>query len=303
MKIIHTSDWHIGRRFERESLEDDQRSFLTWLADLVADERVDLVVVAGDVYDRSQPSEDAVAILDGGLDALCTAGAQVAMISGNHDSARRLGFGAGRQALGGVHVFADDRHPPVPRVVTARRRARRAGSRPVPRPPRGHRPTPGRRRDPPAGHPPERPGRRPRCGPGRTGRPRPHARHRRRPRLRLGCRTLRLGAHTGHRRCRPGGSGRARWFRLCGARTSPPSPAHRWQRHRRLLGLAPPLLLQRGSPEVGPPGGGHRWPHRRGQHRAGARRSPGHHPDRDTPGPAGSTLPTNDSADTGSRRD
>jgi exonuclease SbcD len=119
MRIIHTSDWHIGRRFERESLEGDQRSFLIWLAELVAAERVDLVVVAGDVYDRSQPSEDAVAILDGGLDALCTAGAQVAMISGNHDSARRLGFGAGRQALGGVHVFADDRRPPVPRIVTA----------------------------------------------------------------------------------------------------------------------------------------------------------------------------------------
>ena len=93
--------------------------FSTWLADLVAGEGVDLVVVAGDVYDRSQPAEDAVALLDRGLDALCTAGAQVAMISGNHDSARRLGFGAGRQALGGVHVFADDQRPPVPRVVTA----------------------------------------------------------------------------------------------------------------------------------------------------------------------------------------
>jgi exonuclease SbcD len=119
MRIIHTSDWHIGRRFERESLEDDQRAFLTWLAGLVAEERVDLVVVAGDVYDRSLPAEDAVALLDSGLDAIRTAGAQVAMISGNHDSARRLGFGAGRQALGGVHVFADDRGPPVPRVLAA----------------------------------------------------------------------------------------------------------------------------------------------------------------------------------------
>lgn len=119
MKIIHTSDWHIGRRFERESLEDDQRAFLDWLAALVAGERVDLVVVAGDIYDRSQPAEDAVTLLDQGLDAIRTAGAQVAMISGNHDSARRLGFGAGRQALGGVHVFADDRRSPVPRVLSA----------------------------------------------------------------------------------------------------------------------------------------------------------------------------------------
>jgi exonuclease SbcD len=118
MRIIHTSDWHIGRRFERESLENDQQAFLSWLAGLVAEERVDLVVVAGDVYDRSLPAEDAVGLLDRGLDAVRTAGAQVAMISGNHDSARRLGFGAGRQALGGVHVFADDRNPPIPRVLS-----------------------------------------------------------------------------------------------------------------------------------------------------------------------------------------
>jgi exonuclease SbcD len=117
MRIIHTSDWHIGRRFERESLEDDQRAFLAWLADLVREERIDLVVVAGDIYDRSQPAEDAVALLDHGLDDLRSAGAQVAMISGNHDSARRLGFGAGRQSLGGVHVFTDDLRPPTPRIV------------------------------------------------------------------------------------------------------------------------------------------------------------------------------------------
>lgn len=116
MRILHTSDWHIGRRFERESLEDDQRAFLAWLAEVVAAERVDLVLVAGDVYDRSQPAEEAVALLDAGLDALRAAGAQVVLVPGNHDSARRLGFGAGRQALGGVHVFADDQHPPVPWV-------------------------------------------------------------------------------------------------------------------------------------------------------------------------------------------
>ena len=118
MRIIHTSDWHIGRRFERESLADDQQAFMSWLAGFVDEERVDLVVIAGDIYDRSLPAEDAVDLLDRGLDAVRTAGAQVAMISGNHDSARRLGFGAGRQALGGVHVFADDRNPPIPRVLS-----------------------------------------------------------------------------------------------------------------------------------------------------------------------------------------
>jgi len=119
LRILHTSDWHIGRRFERESLEDDQRAFLAWLAAVVDEERVDLVLVAGDVYDRSQPAEDAVALLDDGLDALRAAGARVALIPGNHDSARRLGFGAARQALGGVHVFADDQRPPVPWVFAS----------------------------------------------------------------------------------------------------------------------------------------------------------------------------------------
>ena len=119
MRLIHTSDWHLGRRFEREPLGDDQRAFLAWLADLVAERSADVVVVAGDVYDRSQPSEEAVALLDQGLDGLRAAGAEVVLIPGNHDSARRLGFGAVRQSLGGVHVFADDQSPPVPRVLEA----------------------------------------------------------------------------------------------------------------------------------------------------------------------------------------
>ncbi len=114
MRIIHTSDWHIGRRFERESLEDDQRAFLNWLSGQVEEHGVDLVIVAGDVYDRSLPAEDAVALLDEGLNGLRAAGAVVTLIPGNHDSARRLGFGAVRQALGGVHVFADDQHEPIP---------------------------------------------------------------------------------------------------------------------------------------------------------------------------------------------
>ncbi|MGH8989250.1 MAG: exonuclease SbcCD subunit D [Acidimicrobiales bacterium] len=114
VRILHTSDWHIGRRFEREPLEDDQRAFLSWLAAVVEERGVDLVVVAGDVFDRPMPAEEAVALLDEGLDRLRAAGATVAMIPGNHDSARRLGFGARRQALGGVHVFPDESRPPEP---------------------------------------------------------------------------------------------------------------------------------------------------------------------------------------------
>ncbi len=115
VKIIHTSDWHIGRRFERHPLEADQRAFLGWLAAEVEDRGVDLVIIAGDIYDRAMPSEEAVAVLDDGIDAIRAAGAEIALISGNHDSARRLGFGARRQAMGGVHVFADERNAPVPK--------------------------------------------------------------------------------------------------------------------------------------------------------------------------------------------
>jgi exonuclease SbcD len=70
MRVLHTSDWHIGRKFERVSLEADQRLFLQWLARTVEEQRVDLVVIAGDIYDRSMPSEDAVELLDEGLDLL-----------------------------------------------------------------------------------------------------------------------------------------------------------------------------------------------------------------------------------------
>lgn len=120
MRLLHTSDWHVGRRFEREPLDDDQRDFFGWLAGAVETYAVDLVLVAGDVFDRSLPGEDAVALLDDGLEALREAGAEVVLIPGNHDSARRLGFGARRQALGGVHVFADDRRPPAPWLFSAK---------------------------------------------------------------------------------------------------------------------------------------------------------------------------------------
>ena len=116
MKLLHTSDWHIGRKFERESLEDNQREFLAWVTNAVIEHNIDLVIIAGDVYDRSMPGEDAVELLDEGLDALRATGATIALISGNHDSATRLGFGARRQAAGGIHVFSKTQDAPAPWV-------------------------------------------------------------------------------------------------------------------------------------------------------------------------------------------
>ena len=106
MRLLHTSDWHIGRSLHGADLLAEQEAVLSGLADVVAAERVDAVVVAGDVYDRAVPSADATAVLDRVLTRLRAAGATVVLTPGNHDSARRLNFAAGLLAVSGVHVRA-----------------------------------------------------------------------------------------------------------------------------------------------------------------------------------------------------
>jgi DNA repair protein SbcD/Mre11 len=107
MRILHTSDWHLGRSFHRESLLDGQAAYVDHLVETVRAERVDVVVVAGDVYDRALPPVDAVALCNEALGRLRGAGARTIMISGNHDSARRLGFGAALFEAAGVHLRTD----------------------------------------------------------------------------------------------------------------------------------------------------------------------------------------------------
>jgi DNA repair protein SbcD/Mre11 len=106
MRLLHTSDWHIGRSLHGADLLAEQEAVLSGLADVVAAEHVDAVVVAGDVYDRAVPSADATAVLDRVLTRLRAAGATVVLTPGNHDSARRLNFAAGLLAVSGVHVRA-----------------------------------------------------------------------------------------------------------------------------------------------------------------------------------------------------
>ncbi|MGY1754909.1 exonuclease SbcCD subunit D [Blastococcus sp. SYSU D01042] len=106
MRLLHTSDWHIGRTLHGTDLLAEQEAVLGGLAAVVAAERVDLVVVAGDVYDRAVPSADATAVLDRVVGRLLAAGAQVVLTPGNHDSARRLGTFSGLLATAGLHVRA-----------------------------------------------------------------------------------------------------------------------------------------------------------------------------------------------------
>lgn len=108
MRLLHTADWHLGRLFHNLSLLDDQRHVLNQLIDIVDREAVDAVLIAGDIYDRSVPPASAVALLDEVLTELCSVrNLPVVMISGNHDSAQRLGFGARHLRQAGLHILSD----------------------------------------------------------------------------------------------------------------------------------------------------------------------------------------------------
>ena len=107
MRLLHTSDWHIGRSLHGTDLLAEQEAVLGGLADVVAAQCVDVVLVAGDVYDRAVPSADAQAVLSRVVARLRRAGATVVMTPGNHDSARRLGTFSELLAAGGLHVRAE----------------------------------------------------------------------------------------------------------------------------------------------------------------------------------------------------
>ncbi|MFF0246046.1 exonuclease SbcCD subunit D [Streptosporangium sandarakinum] len=117
MRLLHTSDWHLGRSFHRESLLAAQGVFVDHLVETVRSEKVDVVVVSGDVYDRALPSVDAVRLCDEALRRLAAEGVRTVLISGNHDSARRLGFGAGLMDAAGVHLRTDPDRAGEPVVI------------------------------------------------------------------------------------------------------------------------------------------------------------------------------------------
>ncbi|MBM7442286.1 exonuclease SbcCD subunit D [Streptomyces sp. HB132] len=117
MRILHTSDWHLGRSLHRVSMLDAQAAYLDHLVETVREHAVDVVVVAGDVYDRAVPPLSAVQLFDDALHRLAAAGVPTVMISGNHDSARRLGVGAGLIARAGIHLRTDPGECATPVVL------------------------------------------------------------------------------------------------------------------------------------------------------------------------------------------
>jgi exonuclease SbcD len=104
MRILHTSDWHLGRSFHGVGLLDAQAAFLDSLVETVVAADVDLVLVSGDVYDRALPPVDAVELAGDVLARLAALGVRTVVTSGNHDSAIRLGSNSKLADHAGVHL-------------------------------------------------------------------------------------------------------------------------------------------------------------------------------------------------------
>jgi DNA repair protein SbcD/Mre11 len=124
VRILHTSDWHLGRSFHSVGMLAAQAAYVDHLLDVVESEQVDLVVLAGDVYDRALPPVDAVELADDTFARLAASRASVVVSSGNHDSPARLGFNSRLADTAGVHlrtrwqdvgspVLLGDEHGPV----------------------------------------------------------------------------------------------------------------------------------------------------------------------------------------------
>lgn len=104
MKLIHLSDLHLGKRVNEFSMLEDQRYILGEILKIIDQEQPQGVLIAGDVYDKSVPPTEAVALLDDFLAALAGRAVPVFLISGNHDSPERMAFGGRLMARSGVHL-------------------------------------------------------------------------------------------------------------------------------------------------------------------------------------------------------
>ena len=104
MKLIHLSDLHLGKRVNEFSMLEDQQYILEEILRIIDSEKPDGVLIAGDVYDKTVPSAEAVTLLDEFLVQLSKRDTQTFLISGNHDSAERLAFGGRLMEQSGIHI-------------------------------------------------------------------------------------------------------------------------------------------------------------------------------------------------------
>lgn len=104
MKLIHTSDLHLGKRVYEYSMLEDQEFILKRIINIVDREKPDGVIIAGDIYDKSIPPAEAVQLFDDFLVQLAKRRLEVFVISGNHDSPERIAFGARLMDVSGIHM-------------------------------------------------------------------------------------------------------------------------------------------------------------------------------------------------------
>ncbi len=121
MRLLHTSDWHLGRQFHGASLLQEQAAALDRIVALAAEAEVDAVLIAGDLYDRAIPPAEAVQLFNDTLARLSRGGAAVVAIAGNHDSHVRVSIYDPLLSAFGVTIRGDVRRAAEPVLVTPRR--------------------------------------------------------------------------------------------------------------------------------------------------------------------------------------
>lgn len=104
MKILHTSDLHLGKTLKEESLYEDQKYILNEIINIINEQKIDIVLIAGDIYDKSIPSVDAVNLFNSFLEKLANLKAETIIIGGNHDSSERLAFGSNLFNKLNIHI-------------------------------------------------------------------------------------------------------------------------------------------------------------------------------------------------------
>ena len=110
MRLLHTSDWHIGIKLGTYDYLPSQKEFANWLLSTVKSEAIDVVLIAGDIFDRAIPPSDAVDLVDELFVKLIEMGISVVVISGNHDSAERLNFCSKAMENAGLYIRTEQRN-------------------------------------------------------------------------------------------------------------------------------------------------------------------------------------------------
>lgn len=104
MRFLHMADLHLGKRVNEFSMIEDQKYMLKEILNIIDEQKVEAVLMAGDIYDKPVPSTEAVMLLNNFLNSLVDRNMKSFIISGNHDSAERIGFGADIMSAGGVYL-------------------------------------------------------------------------------------------------------------------------------------------------------------------------------------------------------